>query len=60
MWVGGRKRVGRGGGEAGVAGRLFPPQAFVVHAGEDRFPISASCEGIGLRELAEMLRARDP
>ena len=27
---------------------LKPAQAFVVHAGEDRFPISASCEGIGL------------
>ena len=51
-------RVSRGFHEACTD--LKPARAFVVHAGEDRFPISASCEGIGLRELAEMLRARDP
>ena len=50
-------RVSRGFHEACTD--LKPARAFVVHAGEDRFPISASCEGIGLRELAEMLRARD-
>lgn len=37
---------------------LAPARAFVVHAGEDRFPVSATAEGIGLRELAETLRAR--
>ncbi len=31
-------------------------RAFVVHAGEDRFPVSATAEGIGLRALAEELR----
>lgn len=36
---------------------LAPARAFVVHAGEDRFPVSATAEGIGLRELAETLRA---
>ena len=30
---------------------------FVVHAGEDRFPISKGAEGIGIRELAGMLTA---
>ena len=29
-----------------------PARAFVVHAGDDRFPISRSVEGVGLRELA--------
>ena len=36
---------------------LRPAKAFVVHAGEDRFPVSAAAEGVGLREVAEMLRA---
>lgn len=31
-------------------------RAIVVHAGEDRFPVSSSTEGIGLRALAEELR----
>ena len=31
-------------------------RAFVVHAGEDRFPVSEGVEGIGVRALAEELR----
>ena len=31
-------------------------RALVVHAGEDRFPVSSTAEGIGVRELAEELR----
>jgi len=31
-------------------------RALVVHAGEDRFPVSSTTEGIGVRELAEELR----
>ena len=37
---------------------LKPARAFVVHAGEDRFPVSGQAEGIGLRELALELRSR--
>ena len=37
---------------------LAPTRAFVVHAGEERFPIAAEVEGIGVRELAAMVRAR--
>lgn len=37
---------------------LQPDRAFVVHAGDDRFPVSASVEGIGLRELAGEIRRR--
>ena len=36
---------------------LEPAKAFVVHAGDDRFPVAQSIEGIGLVELATMLRA---
>ena len=36
---------------------LKPAKAFVVHAGDDRFPVAQSIEGIGLVELATMLRA---
>jgi len=32
-----------------------PARAFVVHAGEDSYPISEDIEAIGLRELAELL-----
>ena len=35
-----------------------PARVFVVHAGDDRFPISRSVEGVGLRELALELRGR--
>ncbi|MCY3969212.1 MAG: ATP-binding protein [Acidobacteria bacterium] len=31
-------------------------RAFIVHAGDDRFPVSESVEGIGVRALAEELR----
>ena len=34
-------------------------RCFVVHAGEDRFPISETAEGIGVRELASTLAAMD-
>ena len=37
---------------------LKPARAFVVHAGEDRFPVSGQAEGIGLRDLALELRSR--
>ena len=33
-------------------------RAFVVHAGEDRFPVSETVEGIGIRDLAMELRNR--
>ena len=33
-------------------------RAFLVHAGDDRFPISATLEGIGLRELVAELDSR--
>ena len=35
---------------------LKPAKAFVVHAGDDRFPVAQSIEGIGLVELVNMLR----
>lgn len=35
---------------------LKPDRALVVHAGDDRFPISKRAEGIGLLELAKELR----
>lgn len=35
-----------------------PARAFVVHAGDDRFPISRSVEGVGLRQLALELRSQ--
>jgi uncharacterized protein len=34
---------------------IRPARAFVVHAGEDRYPISESIEAIGLREMAGLL-----
>ncbi len=37
---------------------LEPARAFVVHAGDDRYPLSESVEAIGLRELAGELRSR--
>ena len=36
---------------------LEPARAFVVHAGDDRYPLSATLEAIGVRELAGELRA---
>ena len=48
-------KVSRGFHEA--CGDLRPARAFVVHAGEDRFRVSATTEGVGLREMAEPLRA---
>ena len=35
-----------------------PARTFVVHSGEDRFPVSSTVEGIGLPELATELRRR--
>jgi uncharacterized protein len=35
---------------------LEPREAFVVHSGEDRFPMRGAVEAIGLRELMSMLR----
>lgn len=34
---------------------LQPAKAFVVHAGEDRYPISERVEAVGLREMIELL-----
>ena len=33
-----------------------PTRAFVVHAREERFPANRDVEGIGVRELATMVR----
>ena len=49
-------RVGRGFRLA--CADLEPGQAFVVHAGDDRYPLSATLEAIGVRELAGELCAR--
>ena len=35
---------------------LKPARAFIVHAGEDRYPVSEILEAISVRELAEKLR----
>jgi hypothetical protein len=34
---------------------IQPAKAFVVHAGEDRYPISESIEAVGLREMVGLL-----
>ena len=47
-------KVSRGFHEA--CADLRPARAFVVHAGEDRFPVSATAEAVGLHELAQTLR----
>ena len=49
-------RVGRGFHLA--CADVEPARAFVVHAGDDRYPVSDSVEGIGVRALAAELRAR--
>lgn len=36
---------------------LHPAKRFVVHAGQDRYPVSEQVEAIGVRELAAMLAA---
>ena len=36
---------------------LRPKRAFIVYAGEEHYPISEDVEAIGLREMAELLRA---
>ena len=35
-----------------------PARAFIVHAGGDRYPLAEDLEAVGVRELAEELRAR--
>ena len=37
---------------------LEPARAFVVHAGDKRYPLSENVEAIGVRELAGELRGR--
>ena len=37
---------------------IQPTRAFVVHAGDDRYPVAQGVEGIGVRELAQALRER--
>ena len=49
-------RVGRGFHFA--CADLKPARAFVVHAGDDRYPMSETLEAISVRELAGELRAR--
>jgi ATPase subunit of ABC transporter with duplicated ATPase domains len=34
---------------------IQPAEAFVVHAGEDRYPISEGVEAVGLREMVGLL-----
>ena len=49
-------RVGRGFHLA--CADLKPARAFVVHAGDDRYPMSETLEAVSVRELAAELRAR--
>ena len=49
-------RVGRGFHIA--CADLKPARAFVVHAGDDRYPMSATLEAVSVRELAAELQAR--
>ncbi len=37
---------------------LSPKKSFVVHSGEDRYPLAEKIEAIGLKELTDMLSAR--
>lgn len=46
-------RVGKGFHQA--CADLKPARAFVVHAGEDRYPVTENVEAIGLRAMAEEL-----
>ena len=48
-------KVGRGFHAA--CADIAPARAFAVHAGDDRYPISETVEGIGIRALATELRA---
>jgi len=48
-------KVGRGFHVASAD--LKPARAFVVHAGDDRYPVTDGLEGIGVREMADLLRA---
>ena len=38
---------------------LKPAKSFIVHAGEDRYPVSEDVEAIGLRELAHLLQTME-
>ena len=49
-------RVGRGFHLA--CADLEPARAFVVHAGDDRYPMSETLEAVSVRGLAAELRAR--
>ncbi|MFC3227026.1 ATP-binding protein [Marinibaculum pumilum] len=53
-----RALAGRPGkGFHNARGDLQPKRAFVVHAGEDRYPAAEGVEAIGVRELAGILQA---
>lgn len=39
---------------------LQPTRAFVVHAGDDRWPLGEGIEAIGIRELATLLASASP
>ena len=47
-------KVGRGFYQA--CQDLQPTQTFVVHAGDDRYPVTETLEAIGLREMAQELQ----
>ena len=49
-------RVGRGFHLA--CADLKPARAFVVHAGDDRYPMSQTLEAVSVREIAADLRTR--
>ena len=37
---------------------LAPRRSFIVHSGEDRYPVSGTVEAIGVREMASLLAGR--
>lgn len=47
-------RPGRGFHNA--RGDIEPERSFIVYSGDDRYPLSAEVEAIGLREMAEVLQ----
>ena len=48
-------RPGRGFHNA--RGDIEPERSFIVYSGDERYPLSADVEAIGLREMAEVLQA---
>ena len=54
----GPRQVGKTTLALEICADVDPARAFVVHAGDDRYPVSEGVEGIGVRALATELRAR--